>query len=105
MSNSKKSKISSYIPKYIPGQRLYAISFHNDSSTKYVHEEKIDDWSMDFARIHKVYVESISIGQDGISYWLKDAINGEDYGDSVYEEFVSDTLSNLLEILTKRWKL
>lgn len=93
------------IPKYHVGQLLYAISFSNDSIDNIDQAAKQDEWGRDFARIHKAQVDSISIGTDGISYWLKDAKDDTAYGDSIYEKYVSDNIDYLVEILLNRWKL
>lgn len=88
--------------KYNVGEKVYAISFHNDSFFK--HTPKVDEWEKDYARIYEVFITSISIDSKSISYWLK-GLDGEEWGDCVTEEYVSSNLQDLYKILEKRWRV
>lgn len=99
------TKLVNNIPKFHVGQLLYAVSFSNDSVDHLNQAVKMDEWERDFARIHKVQVDTISIGSEGITYWLKQAKTGEEYGDSVEEQYISTDYNDLIKILINRWKL
>lgn len=95
-----------FIPKYQPGQIIYAISFSNDSDRTDDHMDTVDDWSKDYARIYEVEIETIYITKTGIEYWLHDPGKPDaSWGDSVIENHVSDNIDELLNYLKNKWKL
>lgn len=102
MTAIRKKKI---LPKYQPHDRVYAIAFSSDSEEN--KEIKSDLWEANFAKIFKVYIKSINIDSDGVSYWVGPDLElpSEDWGDSVKEDQLSPKFEDLIKYLKRRWKL
>ena len=90
----KKNK---YIPKFFPGDIVYAIAFHTPKDP--------DEWSKDFAKVFKVKVRDVWITANTIEYNLYDPQDNVDWGAAVEQEFVFKTKEEALKKLTSIWKL
>lgn len=92
-------------PKYEVGQAVFAIAFSNDSIDNAIQAAKVDEWSRDFARVYRTIISEITINSEGVFYLLKDIKSGEDWGEEVREEHVSDNVDDLFRYLMNRWKI
>ena len=106
MSKAKVNTMQiSFVPRYKPGDVLYAISLQNDSIYNKEEAKKVDEWERDYARIYKVKVTAISIDKDGVSYWVSNLNNKMEWGDCIPEDQVAIQLEELLSFLVDRWRL
>jgi hypothetical protein len=82
---------------YAVGSQVWALSRYNDSNGE-----------TDHCAIYPAIVGSITIDQDDatnshiIEYWVKTP-KGDDWGDSVEAEWVSDSFEELVEKLKEEW--
>lgn len=92
--SKKKSK---FIPKFFPGDIVYAIAFHTPKEQ--------DEWIKNFLKVFKVKVVDIYITEDIIEYNLLDIPSKEEWSAPVLEGHISATKEEALTKITKLWKL
>ena len=92
-----KKKKSKFIPKFFPGDIVYAIAFHTPKEQ--------DEWSKNFLKVFKVKVVDIYITEYIIEYNLLDIPFKEEWGAPVAEEYIFATKEEALKKITKLWKL
>lgn len=76
-----------------PGEEAYAISRYADSTG-----------DTDHVGIYKVVVESYTVDESGVTYWLKTP-KGELWGDSVLAEEVNKNRMKLIKKMIEEWDL
>lgn len=76
-----------------PGESAYAISRYADSTG-----------DTDHVGIYKVVVESYTVDESGVTYWVKTP-SGDDWGDNVLASEVSKSRMKLFKKMALEWDL
>ena len=95
-----------FIPKYKPGQIVYALAYSNEDTDRTLKERKVDNWDTNFAKIFTVEICYIGISKTGIEYTLSypnDTDN--EWSEPFDENMISDDKQVLINKLIEKWRL
>jgi len=98
-----KKKLINYIPRYVPGTIAYVLAYSCEDGQASTDKDK---WDWNFAKIFKIEIDSITIGKEGVNYYVRTPGSIDDsWNEPFEEEFVNTDKNVLVKQLLAKWKI